>query len=182
MQHKEKVFLHPERVEHHLGIREHMKVADFGSGSGEFALIAARHVGQGGLVSAVDIRQGPLRDLEAKAKLQGLSNIETIRADLEKAHSSGLADNSQDVVLLITVLFQSKHPLKIVAEALRVLKPRGRLVLIDWEKENQGFGPPQDLRHAKETLQGEVVSHGSTLVEDFDAGSFHYGLIFIKNA
>src|SRR3989338_6359409 len=139
-------FMHPEKIVGEFGIKEGMSIADFGSGAGYFTIILGRMVGEDGKVYALDIQETSLDNVRVKARAVDLKNIETIRTNLEVVGSSGLPDNSQDIVLLANILFQSDKKAEIILEAKRALKNSGRLVLIDWKFGTGGFGPPDELR------------------------------------
>ncbi len=174
-------FMDPERIVAGFGLIEGMRVADFGSGAGYFTIIIAKKVGDGGLVTAVDILNSSLETLRAKAKISGLGNIQTVRSNLEVLGSSGLTNDSQDIVLLANVLFQSTSKGQIIGEARRVLRPGGSLIVIDWRKGTGGFGPPDDLRTDEEGMKQLVLGNdGLRLAGPIDAGIFHYGMIFKK--
>ncbi|MBI2062695.1 MAG: class I SAM-dependent methyltransferase [Candidatus Yanofskybacteria bacterium] len=171
----------PERIVASFGLAEGMRVADFGSGAGYFTILSAKRVGESGVVTAVDIMDSSLETLRAKAKIEGLSNIQTVRSNLEVFGSSGLSDDSQDVVLLANILFQNPNKQSIVAEARRVLKPSGLLIVIDWRKGTGGFGPPEDLRTDEEEMKQLIQNSDSFRFQNqIDAGVFHYGMIFRK--
>ncbi|HYU64678.1 MAG TPA: methyltransferase domain-containing protein [Candidatus Paceibacterota bacterium] len=170
----------PQMVVDLLGIQEGMRIADFGSGSGHFSLLFAEKVGSAGQVSAIDVQEAPLDIVRSRAKEAGLTNLETIRADLEILGSSGLPDNSQDVVLVANILFQSQKKSEIIREAKRILKDSGRLVIIEWAKGMGGFGPPDDLRTDDAALQTLVTNEGFNFEQSLKAGQFHFVLFFHK--
>ncbi len=172
--------LDPATVINGLGLAPDMRVADFGAGSGHFTVLISQKVGPQGKVSAIDVQEAPLDSIRAKAKALGLTNIETLRADLEVPGSSGLSDGSQDVVLLANVLFQSKQKSAIIREAKRVLREGGRLILIEWKKGTGGFGPPDDLRMNEEEISRLIQTEGLAAAGDIDVGKFHHVLTFTK--
>ncbi len=170
----------PQRIAGHFGVTPGMKIADFGSGAGYFTIILGKIVGENGVVSAIDIMDSALETLRAKAKAEGLRNIETVRSNLEIQGGSGLNNDSQDMVLLANILFQNPDKAPIIAEAKRVLKPNGNLIVIDWQKGTNGFGPPDNLRTSSEEMRQLVVGNGFQFANEIDAGNFHFGLIFRK--
>ena len=97
-------FLNPDFIVNEFGLRPGMNVADFGSGAGYFTIIMGERVGTEGRVYALDIMESALDSVREKAKAAGLENIEVIQTNLEVLGSSGLADQSQDVVLLANIL------------------------------------------------------------------------------
>ncbi|HZZ99287.1 MAG TPA: class I SAM-dependent methyltransferase, partial [Candidatus Paceibacterota bacterium] len=96
-------FLNPEEVIRDFGIAPGMIIADFGCGAGHIGILAAQAVGENGKVTAVDIMEDKLDSIRVRAKASGLNNIETVRANLEVLGSSGLPDNSQDMVILANI-------------------------------------------------------------------------------
>ena len=174
-------FMNPDKIAGEFGIVPGMVVADFGSGAGYFTILMGQKVGSEGKVYALDIQESALDNVRVKAKAAGLENIETIRSNLEVAGSSGLADNSQDMVLLANILFQSDLKGEIVKEAVRVLKNGGTLVLIDWKRAAGGFGPPDERRTDEIAMRNLVMGEGLVFENNIDAGQFHYGMKFKKS-
>ena len=174
-------FLNPEMVSNEFGIREGMIVSDFGCGTGYFAILIAQKIGKDGRVYALDILDSALDSVRARAREENLNNIETIRTNLEVSGSSSLADSSQDLVLLTNILFQSNKKEQIIKEAARVLKDNGRLIILDWKKGVNGFGPPDYLRTSEGDMQLLAEKEGFKFVRSINAGDFHYGIIVDKN-
>ena len=173
-------FLNPDSIINEFDLREGMSVADFGSGAGYFTILVAERVGKEGKVYALDIMESALDSVRAKARAVGLENVEVVRTNLEVLGSSGLADQSQDIVLLANILFQSDKKSEIIREAKRVLKDGGSLIIIDWKKGAGGFGPPDSLRTDEAAMRYLPVGDGLTFDRPFDAGQFHFGSIFRK--
>src|SRR3989344_3138636 len=173
-------FLSPDLIINEFGLRPGMNVADFGSGAGYFTVLIAEKVGREGQVYALDIMESALDSVREKAKAVGIGNVEEIRANLEVPGSSSLTDQSQDVVLLANILFQSDKKVEIVREARRVLKDNGSLIIIDWEKGAGGVGPPGRLRTDKASMRSLTVNEGFVFEKAFDAGQFHFGMTFKK--
>ena len=122
--------LDPEEILDRLNLQPDMIAADFGSGHGIFAIPLAKKLNRG-LVYAVDVQKQPLSILKNNAISTGLGNVHIINSDLEKKRGSGLSDDSVDLLLLINTLFQSEEKEAIIKEAKRVLKEKGKLVVVD---------------------------------------------------
>ena len=172
-------FLDPGKTVLEFDVKEGMSIADFGCGTGYFTILLGQKVGKDGKVYALDVQEPPLDSVRAKAKAVGLENIEAIRANLEVLGSSRLPDNSQDMVLLANILFQSTKKREIISEAARVLRAGGSLVVIDWKK-GTGGGPPDDLRAEPAETKALLPADIFSFQKDIDAGSFHYGMMFVK--
>lgn len=160
-----------------LGINEGMKVADFGAGSGFYSLEAAKLVGHSGLVYALDVQKALLERIRAMGQARKLHNIEVIWADVEKIGGTKLRDASVDRVIASNILFQINHKDDFALEVKRILKPGGKIMLIDWNDVSQ-IGP-KSLVLAKDasTL---FEKNAFVLDQSFSAGSHHYGLVFTK--
>lgn len=173
-------FLNPQEVLRQIDIRGGMFIGDFGVGSGHFTIEVAKIVGNYGKVFAVDIREAALESVKSRARLENMANIVPIRANLEVAGSTGIADDSLDLVLLITVLSQTNKKDDILKESFRTLKRGGMLVLIDWAEGGVAFDVSAEYRATKEEMQKLAQNAGFRLDKEIDVKSFHYGLLFIK--
>lgn len=173
-------FLNPEEIIKELSLNEGMMVADFGAGAGFYSVPVARLVGSSGRVYALDIRKEILEVVRSKAKQNHLLNIETIWANLEELHGSKLRDQSIDRVIISNILFQVESKNELLAEAYRVLKPRGQVLVAEWEKQASVFIPAREHLIDKNDAVELFTSSGFTLEKEFSAGDKHYGLIFRK--
>jgi ubiquinone/menaquinone biosynthesis C-methylase UbiE len=140
----------------------------------------AKAVGPDGVVTAVDIMEEPLQTVRAKAEAAGFTNVRAVRANLEVPGNTKIPDQSQDIVAVVNVLFQSQQKGAIMAEAVRVLKPGGKLLLVEWKKGAGGFGPPDELRTDGETLKNLAVGAGARFERTIDAGGYHSGMLFTR--
>jgi SAM-dependent methyltransferase len=116
-----------------------LDVADLGCGEGYLTIEAARWARA---VTAIDRSAAVLRGARALARRHGLTNITWKRGEIEHLP---LDDESVDVALLSQALHHASDPAAAVAEAARVLRPDGRLLLLDlrphdqvWVKERLG--------------------------------------------
>lgn len=172
-------FINPDSIIAGLNIKAGYKIADFGSGSGYFTLIMARLVGGDGVVTAVDVLQNKLDTVKTAAQAQGFFNVKYVRGDLETTGGSGLADSSQDMVMLANILFQSQKKAEMIAEAGRVLKPGGEVVVIDWEPASS-FGPKESGWKLSKDEAKNLAAAGFSLVKEIPVSSNHWGLLFTK--
>jgi len=171
--------LQPKTILEQLKIKKGMKIAELGCGTGFFTLEVAKIVGKRGIVYAVDILKPLLRSIENKAKVEGLDNIKTVWSNLEIVGATKIKDNFLDLAFVSNVLFQSKKRTKLLEEAVRMIKKEGKLILIDW-KEEAPFGPPVSDRVSPKEIKDIAQKLGLKLEKEFDAGNYHFGLIFIK--
>lgn len=174
-------FLQPETVVQVFDITPGMRVADFGAGSGHWAVVLARVVGNAGRVYAFDIQELALEAIRSRAGREHLATVEAIRADLETTRSTGLRDNTVDFVLLSTILFQTEDRTAVLAEAWRILKPGARAAIIEWDS-SAGRSPALGATLSRQDAETLIAQAGFRLEKEFDAGSHHYGLLCKKTA
>lgn len=173
-------FLSPKDILKQINVAPGSTVADFGCGSGFFSLAFAEAVGEEGKINSFDILPSALESVESKAKLQGLNNIFTQRANLEKNGGSKLSDNSMDWVVVKDMLFQNRNKDIILGEAYRVLKAGGKMLLVEWNDEDMPIGPERDIRISEQELKRLTESQGFKMEKELDSGGFHFGAVFQK--
>jgi len=174
-------FLHPETIVKEFGVRVGMSVADFGCGTGYFTIDLARAVGDEGRVYAFDIQQSALESVRSRAQEAGLFNIETLWSDLEIPGGSKLPERSQDRVLAANILFQTPDKTAVLNEAKRVVKPDGKVIVIDWLMATP-LGPKKEYRVPQETIIRMAQGAGLKKEREFQAGEYHYGIVFTPTA
>lgn len=102
-----------------------MVIADLGAGEGAFSLLLAQRAQQ---VIAVDNSDRMVELGSALAGKQGVPALEYRKGDLEAVP---IADGTVDVALFSQSLHHALHPDRAIAEAWRILKPGGRVAILD---------------------------------------------------
>jgi len=162
-------------------LTEGMKVADLGSGNGFNSLAAAKIVGGRGQVYAVDVLKTALATVETEARHHHLNNIKTIWSNIEIYGATKIPDESLDMVLIIHTLFQVNNISEFIREAIRLLKPSGKIVIIDWEAKASPLGPPLDHRISEDSVKQKLAQvAGLKEISSFNPGQYHYGLLYKK--
>lgn len=161
-----------------LGLRAGMKVGDFGAGSGHYARAAAAMVVPGGMVYAIDIQEEVLKHLKLNTHAHHLGAIDTVWGDIEQVGGTHLRDASLDAVILANTLFQVTYRDALFLEIRRVLKPSGKLLIVDWAGSYGGIGPTEKHVVTEHEAEGLCIGAGFHKVKSFRAGPHHYGIIF----
>jgi FkbM family methyltransferase len=116
-----------------LKMRPGMAVADIGAGSGYLTFPMARLVGPKGKVFAVDIQPEMLEIIKQKMPAQRVKNIVTILGTITDPK---LPANSTDLALMVDVYHEFDHPYEMTEAMVRGLKKGGRLVFVEYRKED----------------------------------------------
>jgi len=103
-------------------------IADLGAGDGAFALLLAQRARQ---VIAVDSSAKMLEFGREQAARNGIDNVDFRLGDMEEAP---IADASVDLVFISQSLHHALHPERAIQEAARILRPGGRLAILDLSK------------------------------------------------
>jgi len=159
------------------GVKRGQKVLDFGCGPGTYAIPAAKIVGNGGTVYALDKDRSVLNELMEKAKSSGLNNIS--RIDTGGEPGIELADMSIDVVLLFDVLHPYYFPRAedrrvLLDEIHRISKPDALTLVYPKHMDSNAR---DEIEMANFYLESE---HSGTLVHDNRNLEQGKVLIFIK--
>jgi ubiquinone/menaquinone biosynthesis C-methylase UbiE len=146
---------------HKLALTPDDVLLDLGCGRGNYSFAAAGHIRKAGAIHAVDLWAEGVAAVETRAREEGCHQIQTHHVDASDALP--LADNSVSTCLLATVL----HDLVVagkdkgaLAEIARVLKPGGRLAIVEFEKIDGPPGPPRHIRLAPADVEALLTPHG----------------------
>jgi ubiquinone/menaquinone biosynthesis C-methylase UbiE len=164
-----------------IRVEERQRVAELGCGNfGYFVFPLAKTVGKRGLVYAVDIMKPTLSEIENKAREEKLGQIKTVWSDLELFKATNIESNSLDRALLVNVLNQSQRRADILKESVRMLKPDGKLLIIEWGAQEAPIGPQASNKVKREAIKEACPKLGLKFEDEFEAGPYHYGLILKK--
>jgi ubiquinone/menaquinone biosynthesis C-methylase UbiE len=166
-------FLNPEKILEKLNLNKKIVAADFGCGSGGWTIPLAKKVKW---VFAIDIQEEPLSALRSRMRMEKVFNIDPLKGNVEG--KTTLISESCDLVLMTNLLFQVDDIKKVLEEGKRVLKKGGKILIVDWIKDNPLTSEIEgvDFEKIKETARNLNL----ILKEEFSAGAFHKVLIFEK--
>lgn len=138
-----------DRVMNILGVTSGKSVADIGAGSGWFSVRAARRVGTSGHVYAVDINPEAIQYIDRRARKEHLANIQTI---LGKPDDPLLPAHSVDAVLLLKTYHEIAHPITLLRNLHKALRPDAKIGVIDRNGNGENHGVIGDvvIREAEE--------------------------------
>lgn len=155
-------------------------VVDMGTGSGHYAIWAAKAVAPNGRVVAIDIQRDLLGRLQKEAQKNHIRNLEVVSGDLETLRGTNLRDGFCDLAIASNILFMITNKKVFLEEVKRILKSRGRLLVVDWSGSFSSMGPHSNHVLYKDDCVKLVKAAGFEVEEEIHAGSHHYGIIFRK--
>jgi ubiquinone/menaquinone biosynthesis C-methylase UbiE len=164
-----------------LNLKEGEVFLDMGCGAGDYTIQASKILGESGVVYALDVWEELISNLEDTANNNGLKNIKPIATDI--TDNLPIEDSSIDVCFISTVLHTMDIPKikdKFFNEIHRVLKPEGRLAIIECKKEKSDFGPPMNMRISSDEMETIVLPYGFKKTNLLDLG-FNYMVQFVRD-
>jgi ubiquinone/menaquinone biosynthesis C-methylase UbiE len=123
----------PSKALDALELKPGMVVADIGAGSGYYASRIAKRVGPAGRVYATDIQPGMIDLLDRRIKSEGLTNITTVLGGMDDPK---LPPQSIDLAIMVDVYHELQQPQIFLQRLRETFKPNGRLVLLEFRKED----------------------------------------------
>jgi len=147
------------RVMDLLGVAEGKDVADIGAGSGWFTVRAARRVGKGGVVYAVDINPEAIRYIGERAKKEQLKNVKTI---VSEADNPLLPAHSVDAVLLLKTYHEVAQPVTLLRNLRAALRSGAKVGVIDRNGNGEDHGVNRDV------VIREATEAGYKLLDQYD--------------
>ncbi len=169
----------PEKAIAALNLKPGMFVGDVGAGTGFYSLRIARRVAPSGIVFANDIQPGMLDRLKANAAAQRVTNIRTV---LGSESDPRLPASTLDVVILVDVYHEFSEPQHMLDRIRDALKPNGRLVLLEFRKEDPNVPIRPEHKMSVDQVKAEVTPEGYQFEKVIDTLPWQHILFFRKPA
>ncbi|WP_295722281.1 class I SAM-dependent methyltransferase [uncultured Methanobrevibacter sp.] len=181
-------FLDAREIINSLDLKGDEVFMDAGCGDGHAAIEALDILDDNALVYGVDIYEPSIEDLKKYKNENNIENLIPLVGDLTQ--HVDVADSSIDVILMINVFHGFKGIQKldeVVEELKRMIKPDGKIAIMDYKKQEAKHGPSITVRSSAEELENLFKNHGLKLLsldndtgEDIEEGKSHFLIIFTK--
>src|SRR5271166_2058793 len=147
----------PDKALAALAIAKGSTVADIGAGVGFFTWRLAEVVGPAGKVYANDIQPEMIQLLKKNMKERSITNVEPV---LGKIDDPKLPKGAIDLALLVDVYHEFSEPQKMLDRIRESLKPDGRLVLLEYRKEDPKVPIRPEHKMSVQEVKAEVIPEG----------------------
>jgi SAM-dependent methyltransferase len=159
-----------------LGLKPSYIVADIGAGSGYFSFRIAKQLTQG-KVLAVDIQPEMLDMINFLAQEEKITNVETI---LGRQTSPNLQSETIDLALMVDAYHELAYPREMMEEIVKALKPGGRVVLVEYRRENPLIPIKTIHKMYQKQVKREMTSVGLQWLETKEFLPQQHYLVFVK--
>ncbi len=163
----------PETIWKNFSLDNPTCLIDIGGGIGFCAIPFAKKMPRG-TVWVCDISVDMLAELKNEIKKAGVTNVKPL---LMAEVDVPLPDSLADGILMQNLHHELKHPQNSLKECKRLLKPNGKLAIIDWKKGKMAEGPPYESRVTESDIENDLSSAGFTDIEKFTGLPYHSFLI-----
>ncbi|WP_409200873.1 class I SAM-dependent methyltransferase [Methanobrevibacter sp. DSM 116169] len=182
-------FLDTSSILNELNLKGDEYFMDAGCGDGHIAIEALKLINQG-KVFALDVYAPSVDDLIALKEKENLENLIPIQSDI--AEHVDLDDDTLNVILMVNV-FHGFKARRVIDEAIeelkRIIKPGGKIAIMDYKKQEVKNGPPYVVRSSPEEIEEFFNKHDLSMTylnneigEDIPEGKSHFLIIFEKGA
>ena len=181
-------FLDARDIISRLNLRGNEVFMDAGCGDGHVVMEAYDMMGDDATIYAVDVFEPSIEDMQKEVDEKGIKNIIPVQSNI--AEHIDIEDDTVDVCLLINVFHHfvaMENSDGAIEELKRVIKPDGKISVMDYKKEDTGYGPPLRVKSTPEEMEEMFARHGLKMVgldneigEDLEHGKSHYMITFQK--
>ena len=166
---------------HELDLKKGVTFLDVACGWGYYSMAAADIIGKEGQVYAVDLWEEGILNLRKEAVSKGSQNLEAFVSDVSQ--NIPIENDCVDVCLMATVLHDlvgNQVDRGAMKEIVRVIKPEGILVIVEYKKKDGPPGPPKPVRLSPQEVDTLVSAYGFRQNHLTEISANHYMQIFSK--
>lgn len=152
---------------------------DLACGYGDYSIEAANYIGDSGQIYAIDLWPQGIEELKRKIDEKSIKSVKPIQHDVRK--KLPLSDNSIDTCLISAVLHdfvEDNTEKKVLKQVARIIKPKGRVAILEFKKEEGRHGPPKEIRLSPQEVKTIMRSYNFKQEKYSDLGASHYLMTF----
>jgi ubiquinone/menaquinone biosynthesis C-methylase UbiE len=166
----------PDQIMDKLLIAEGSAVADLGAGGGWFTIRLANRVGPNGTVYAEDVQSQMIDAITRRTARAGLKQVKPVLGTASDPRLPALVD----AVLIVDAYHEFEHPVVMLGNLAKALKPNGRIGIVEFKKDGLGPGPPMEERMDPERVIDDAEAAGLKLLSRENFIRYMYMLVFTR--
>jgi ubiquinone/menaquinone biosynthesis C-methylase UbiE len=167
----------PSTVIDALGLRSGEVVADLGAGSGYFTFRIAPTVGNVGKVLAIEIQDEMLETIRGRSRALNVTNVQAVKGS---ETNPNLPVNGVDLVLMVDVYHELAYPFEIMTKVREALKPGGRVVFVEYRKEDPNVPIKEVHKMSVAQIEKEMGIIGLAHLQTLETLPLQHIVIFEK--
>lgn len=171
-------YLNPDFIWEKAALLSSAVLVDIGAGTGFFAVLFSRKI-INGKVYACDISSEMISWMNDNLPAESRGIVIPVKMEETSVPLSG---GIADLVYMINLHHELEDPGMILRESFRLLKESGKVIVIDWKKEETPEGPPLEHRVAEETIESHIRDAGFPEITKYRELPYHYFLIGKKKS
>ena len=152
----------PDQAIRLLKISKGATVADIGAGSGYMTIRLAAQVGPAGRVFANDVQPQMLEMLRRRLADRQVTNVTLVQGDIDDPK---LPAGAIDLALMVDVYHELSRPQTMLKRLREALRPGGRLVLLEYRKEDPAIPIRPEHKMSVREVKLELEAEGFTLAD-----------------
>jgi precorrin-6B methylase 2 len=168
---------HPAQMLDALALHHGEVVVDLGAGSGYFTFRMAPKVGETGKVLAIDVQEAMVQALRQRAAATKVTNVQVIKGTEMDPH---LPVGGVDLVLMVDVYHELAYPREVMERVRESLKPKGRVVFVEYRKEDPAVQILEVHKMSVRQLEKEMNAVGFVRVRTIETLPLQHIVIFEK--
>jgi ubiquinone/menaquinone biosynthesis C-methylase UbiE len=172
-----RIALPPKETLISLGLTSNVDFADIGCGIGYFTIPAASIVKTTQVVYAIDPSAEMIDEAKKRAYNAGIEHIKFVISD---PMDFKIPKASVDYALMANVFHEIPDKEPFIRLVRDIIKPGGKLALIEWNNKIMDVGPPENNRISEEETDQWVKEVGFELIDKLNIGEMFYGRVYIK--
>ncbi|HXX92733.1 MAG TPA: class I SAM-dependent methyltransferase [Planctomycetota bacterium] len=166
----------PTKVIDALELKGGEVVCDFGAGSGYYTFRLAPRLPQG-KVLAVEIQDEMIRELKKNAEAKKTTNVEILQGTVKDPR---LPEKGVDLLLMVDVYHELEFPYETMLQVRKALKPGGRVVLVEFRKEDPKVPIKEVHKMSEAQIQKEMGLFGLSHVKTVGTLPWQHIAIYAK--
>ena len=166
----------PDYVWDKLNIEKANVLVEIGAGTAFYSIAFLQHA-KASKIYACDVSEVMINWVKENV-VPMFPNIIPVKTE---EHNVPLDDGIGDLVFMINLHHELDNPCLSVEEAYRILKPEGKIFVVDWKKKDMSEGPPTKIRCLPEQVKEEMVNAGFKDVDIYDELQKHFLVVGKKS-